>query len=281
MELYLILLGAGVISGILTLLFGFAGGFVVVPLVYHTIRWSEPVNSLAHQMAFKSAVATSLLFMVLNAGLATYRQYQQGKIHTQYLFPLAYWIGLGAIVGTVVSQYLSADLLKWCFVLYLCVTIFDCIQRQIKGSQPAPITPSSKKYTSHLDQKKQSFIGILMGSIAAALGVGGSVMTVPFFRRKGLDMSSAVALANPLSVPVALAGCITLVIHQFFHAEDLGGHFLGYFYYPALLCLFCGGYFGLKITMPWSTRLSSQSHERGYIVLLCLVLCSIFLPAIG
>ena len=66
MELYLILLGAGVISGIFTLLFGFAGGFVVVPLVYHTIRWSEPTNSLAHQMAFKSAVATSLLFMLLN-----------------------------------------------------------------------------------------------------------------------------------------------------------------------------------------------------------------------
>lgn len=280
MELYFILLGAGVISGILTLLFGFAGGFVVVPLVYHTIRWSEPTNSLAHNMAFKSAVATSLLFMALNAGLATYRQYQQGKIQTQFLFPLAYWIGFGAILGTVAAQYLSADLLKWLFVLYLCVTIFDCIQRQIKTSQTVSKPAYSKKHSNHLDPKKQSFAGLLIGSIAAALGVGGSVMTVPLFRRKGLDMSSAVALANPLSVPVALAGCITLILSQLFHTEHLGGHFWGYFYYPALLCLFVGGYAGLKIAAPWSGRLSNQLHERGYIVLLCLVLCSIFLPTI-
>lgn len=280
MELYLILLIAGVISGILTLLFGFAGGFVVVPLVYHTIRWSEPVNSLAYQMAFKSAVATSLLFMVMNTGLATYRQYQQGKIQTQYLFPLAYWIGFGAIVGTVLSQYLSAEHLKWFFILYLGITIIDCVKRQMGAAQFAHSTQSKTVSNNTFSQKKQSIVGILIGGIAAALGVGGSVMTVPLFRRQGLDMSHSVALANPLSVPVALAGCLTLFSSYLIHPQNLGVHFWGYFYYPALLCLLIGGYIGLKIASPLGGKLSNQLHERGYIFLLCLVLLSIFMPSV-
>ncbi len=88
MELYFILLGAGILSGILTILFGFAGGFVVVPLVYSTIRLHEVSDSLAYTMAFKSAVATSLLLMVINSGLASYQQFKRGNIQRKYLFRL-------------------------------------------------------------------------------------------------------------------------------------------------------------------------------------------------
>ena len=52
MELYLILLVAGFVSGILTILFGFAGGFVVVPLVYSTICMQYPIHSTAYDLAF-------------------------------------------------------------------------------------------------------------------------------------------------------------------------------------------------------------------------------------
>ena len=40
--------------------------------------------------------------------------------------------------------------------------------------------------------------------VASFLGVGGSVMTVPLLRRRGLPMVEAAAMANPLSLPVAV-----------------------------------------------------------------------------
>ncbi|MFW1981814.1 sulfite exporter TauE/SafE family protein [Acinetobacter guillouiae] len=269
MELYLILLVAGFVSGILTILFGFAGGFVVVPLVYSTIRMQYPIHSTAYDLAFKSAVASSLLLMVINSGLATYQQYKLRKIHKQYLFPIAYWIAAGAILGTLLALNISSHVLKWSFALYLCFTIFDCLIRQFK--QPH----SNPQAIRLLTKTEQGLGGIFIGGIASALGVGGSVMTVPLFRRCGLDMSSAVALANPLSMPVAIAGCITLIIGQIIQPQHLGTHFVGYFYYPALIALIIGGFLGMKLAIQWTGKLSNQTHEQGYILLLTLVLISI------
>ncbi|WHP06478.1 MULTISPECIES: sulfite exporter TauE/SafE family protein [Acinetobacter] len=271
MELYLILLFSGLISGILTILFGFGGGFIVVPLVYATIRLHATADSLAYSMAFKSAVATSLLLMILNSGLATYQQYRRGLIQKQYLFPIAYWIGAGAILGTFISLHTPPVLLKWAFISYLCMTILDCLVRQLRKPKP------HHSSTRLLNTKEQSLGGFLIGSVASALGVGGSVMTVPLFRRCGLQMSTSVALANPLSMPVALAGCFTFVMSQIIQTQNLGEYFIGYFYYPALICLIIGGVLGMKIAVLWSGILSDQIHEWGYITLLIIVMVSIFI----
>lgn len=269
MELYLLLLAAGCLSGVLTILFGFAGGFVVVPLVYASIRFHAVAGTMAYELAFKSAIATSLLLMIINSAMASYQQYKRGKIRWPYIFPLAYWIATGAVLGTFGSFYLSANFLKWAFVVYLAITIVDCVLRQIKHN------PKSTNNVRLLRSKEQSIGGIVIGAVAAALGVGGSVMTVPLFRRCGLDMSSSVALANPLSMPLAIAGASTFIIGYLLQPLDLGTHFIAYFYYPALLCLVIGGYIGMKLAGPWSNKLSNQTHERGYIVLLTLVLLSI------
>ncbi|NEB60925.1 TSUP family transporter, partial [Streptomyces diastaticus] len=47
-------------------------------------------------------------------------------------------------------------------------------------------------------------VGAPVGAVAAFLGVGGSVMTVPAMRRAGHTMHVATALANPLTLAIAL-----------------------------------------------------------------------------
>ncbi|MGW9211440.1 TSUP family transporter [Embleya sp. NPDC055664] len=53
-----------------------------------------------------------------------------------------------------------------------------------------------------------TFGGAGIGAVAACRGVGGSVMTVPLLRRRGLPMADAAAMANPLSLPVAMVASI-------------------------------------------------------------------------
>lgn len=270
MELYFILFSAGIMSGFLTVLFGFGGGFIVVPLVYQGIRWHTAPELLSYQFAFKSAIATSLLLMVFNAGLTSYKQHQQGRLQYRYIFPMAYWVAIGAMLGGGLSVVLSATVLKWAFFLYVFVTLIDCLLRQ--HHRRSVMTNARQKPLKPLQQR---LAGTLIGTIAAALGVGGSVLTVPLFRRCGIAMTDAVALANPLSLVVAVAGTLSCCAAYLRAPLDLGPHFIGYFYYPAVLCLISGGFMGIKLMLPWVTKISQQTHERAYMILLALVLCSV------
>ncbi len=85
----LIIALAGLITGMTTVLFGFGGGFVVVPFVYQLFL-RQP--SLADH-ALHCAVATSTAVMVFNAGWATYKHYRAGNLSASLLLPLCSFIG--------------------------------------------------------------------------------------------------------------------------------------------------------------------------------------------
>ncbi len=67
MTVILLVLFTGFLTGITTLVFGFGGGFVVVPFVYHVVSSS---GDHADQ-AMHIAVATSAAVMILNASYAS------------------------------------------------------------------------------------------------------------------------------------------------------------------------------------------------------------------
>jgi uncharacterized membrane protein YfcA len=270
MELYLLLMLAGMASGVLTILFGFGGGFVVVPLVFYCIRSTYPIATAAYALAFKSAIATSLLLMIFNAGWASWQQARQGKISRGDVVPMAYWIALGALLGGSLAVRLPAIWLKWAFVSYVLLSLLDAVLRQLK-TVPLPSAQTA------LSSRQQGAAGLVIGTLAASLGVGGSVLTVPLFCRRGLSMASAVALANPLSLPVALVGALTLTLAYVIAPQPLGQHFYGYFYVPAVVSLLMGGWIGMQLTRPWVGRISNRVHARGYILLLTLVLLSVVL----
>ena len=69
---------AGFTTGITTVLFGFGGGFVVVPFVYQLmLRQPELTENAMHV-----AVATSTAVMIFNAGWISYRNWRAGKLAT-------------------------------------------------------------------------------------------------------------------------------------------------------------------------------------------------------
>lgn len=114
--------------------------------------------------------------------------------------------------------------------------------------------------------------GTLIGMIAAMLGVGGSVMTVPLLRRHGHAMRECISAANPLSLPVALCGTVTYAIsgwqnldrRRFYQPENFG---------PLLLTGWAGIVFSRR-TIP---AVPDVWHARIYVMLLCLVLMAMLL----
>lgn len=270
MLVYLVLAIFGCLSGVTAVLFGFGGGFVIVPVLYRCLGAFHPEAAPVAQSAMQIAVATSTCVMIVNAMVATRRHHLAGNVPWPLLFPLIAYVGAGAALGAVLGAHAAGEAIRWAFVLYVAATLADCVLRRgfmalrEEGSSAVPLT-----------HRVQALAGTAIGALATFLGVGGSVMTVPLLRRRGLPMRQAVAAANPLSVPVAVVG--SAVYAAMPPAAALPGRFVGYIDLAAFAVLAGGAWVGIRMAAPWLPRISDTAHTRGYVALLALSLLAMAL----
>jgi uncharacterized membrane protein YfcA len=266
---YLLLALFGCMTGITAVLFGFGGGFVVVPLLYRMLMANHGADNPIGQSAMHIAVATSTCVMIVNALVATGKHHRAGNLIRQYLWPLGGFIGLGAVVGAVAAMWVSGEVIRYAFIAYLGVAIVDCLFRRGFLRHTDNVIPR------RLGRAEESGGGVGIGAIATFLGVGGSVMTVPLLRRCGLSMSQATSMANPLSLPVALAGTLTYMAMAGFTEFDLGAWFIGYVDLLAFAVLTMGSMMGIRLATPWIGRIPDELHAWVYIGLLIIVMLGI------
>ncbi|WP_223528250.1 sulfite exporter TauE/SafE family protein [Pseudomonas sp. BF-B-26] len=271
MFFYLLLALFGCMTGVTAVLFGFGGGFVVVPLLYRMLMTRQGTDDPVSQSAMHIAVATSTCVMIVNAAIATGKHRRAGNLIRHYLWPLGGFIGVGAVVGAVAAMWASGEVIRYAFIAYLGVTIADCLLRR------GFLTASDTAIPRRLGRAEVSGGGVGIGTIATFLGVGGSVMTVPLLRRCGLSMSQATSMANPLSLPVALAGTLTYMAMAGFTEFDLGPWFVGYVDVLAFAVLTVGSLVGIRLATPWIGRTPDRMHARVYVGLLVLVMISLCL----
>lgn len=268
---YILLTLFGCLTGITAVLFGFGGGFVVVPLLYRLLSTSHGTDDPIGQSAMHIAVATSTCVMIVNALIATDKHRRAGNLIRHYLWPLGSFIALGAILGAIAAVWVSGEVIRYAFIAYLGVTIIDCLLRRGFLTQSEGVIPR------RLSRTETSGGGVGIGAIATFLGVGGSVMTVPLLRRCGLSMSQATSMANPLSVPVAVAGTLTYMALAMFSQAELGAWFVGYVDLLAFAVLTLGSLVGIRLATPWIGRIADRVHAWVYIGLLIIVLLFISL----
>lgn len=263
---YLLLTLFGCLTGITAVLFGFGGGFVVVPLLYRMLTASHGADDPIGQSAMHIAVATSTCVMIVNALIATDKHRRVGNLIRDYLWPLGGFIGLGAILGAIAAVWVSGEVIRYAFIAYLGVTIVDCLLRRGFLTHAKDVVPR------RLGRMETSGGGVGIGAIATFLGVGGSVMTVPLLRRSGLSMSQATSMANPLSVPVAVAGTLTYMALAGLSETDLGPWFIGYVDLLAFALLTVGSLMGIRLATRWIGRIPDRVHAWGYVGLLIVVM---------
>ncbi|MEV0849411.1 sulfite exporter TauE/SafE family protein [Streptomyces sp. NPDC049954] len=185
------LLGIGLLTGLTTVLFGFGGGFVTVPVVV----WAD---SALGADAMRVATATSALVMVVNAGFATAVTPRRTLAALRGSAPLVLLLAAGASAGALAAGLTPPGPAHWAFVAYTALTLTDVLLR------PGFLRPPDDPATTTAPRPLPTVSGAPIGALAAFLGVGGSVMTVPAMRRAGHLMRVATALANPLTLAISL-----------------------------------------------------------------------------
>lgn len=256
-----VLVVVGVLTGLTTVVFGFGGGFVTVPVIV----W---VDAAAGPAAATVAVATSSLVMVVNAAVATAATPRPVLRRLRGTAPLLVLLGIGGLGGAAAACSAPARLVHWGFVVYLAVTVVDGLARP-GFLRPAPAAAAAAGRRAFAVPAAS---GLPIGAVAAFLGVGGSVMTVPLLRRSGLPMGVTAALANPLTACISAPACAvflatdhgadTRALVSAFGSVDLGA--------AALLLL--GALPVVVLLRRRPPRIADRLHVGGYLILLCLVL---------
>lgn len=259
-----ILLSLGMLCGLMNILIGFGGGFFVVPSLCFLLPHLVQVSPDA---IIKLSIGTSLLVMLLNTTSVVFRFHRENKIQWErgnsYLLP----ISIGALSTLSLVHELSSSMLKISFVAYLGITIilnfrrfiFSNIHNEQNDWRPSTIW----KY----------IFGILTGASASLLGVGGSVLTVPHFRKQGLHMQHAVPLATLLTWPLSLLGAASYMIIGWHDPvmQDLPFSF-GYVYIPAVCAIFLGTQVILPYSVNLAGRIDSRTYDKAYMLMLIVVL---------
>lgn len=241
---FTVLFGLGILSGVTTALFGFGGGFVTVPVIY------------AVTGAMHVAVGTSAAVMLVNSLIATVTVVRADRLRCRYVWPLGGFVALGAGLGALAATRVADGLLHALFAAYLGLTIVDSVLRRgfLAGGAPRP-----------LGRGTASAGGAGIGAVAAFLGVGGSVLTVPLLRRHGLPMSDATALANPLSLPVAAVATAVYLLAPGPSAIDP----------VAAGLLLAGSLPTIAALRRWPPAIPDRAHAVAYLVLLGAALVAV------
>lgn len=255
----LILLAFGALTGVTTVLFGFGGGFVTVPVVYAASALRPEVTDPMHV-----AVASSAAVMVVNSLSATVAFRKSGRLRTEYIRPLIGPVAVGAALGAVAAGQVDDGIVRILFVLYLVVTILDSLLRQGFLTPPEP--------RDRLGPNGVRTVGIGIGAVASFLGVGGSVMTVPMMRRGGVPIADAAASANPLSLPVAVvATAVYAAASGHISASDLSAGRVGAVDLLAVCALLAGSLPAIVLSRRLVGAIPDRVHAGAYIALLCVV----------
>lgn len=250
----------GIIIGILSSMFGFGGGFVVVPILFAFLPDSIPSEYLMH-----TAIGTSLAVMIINSFNSTYNHAKKGNVTWPVFKMFVGYIAIGSLIGGVLAVYIDSDFLRFAFIGLL---IYVLITNLFKKS----FTNEIEEQTFSLPkQRSASVIGIGIGFISTLLGIGGSTMTIPYLRNRGMRMIHAVALATPLGLPIAIVGAFTYLITGI-QIDIMPSSTLGFIYLPALIGFTIGGFIGVPFGRSWAQKLSDTVFSKIYLILLFIVI---------
>ncbi|MFD4260392.1 TSUP family transporter [Streptomyces sp. NPDC058534] len=177
--------------------------------------------------------------------------------------PLLLLLAAGSSAGALAARVAPAALIRWAFVAYVALTVVALLLRPGFLRPRAP----SEAAADGVPRPLPAVVGAPVGAVAAFLGVGGSVLTVPAMRRAGHSMRVATAPANPLTLAIALPAAAVFLAG----AQGLAGapaHLVGLVDLRAAAGLLLGALPVIAVLRRRPPRIPDRAHAWTYVALL-------------
>lgn len=183
-------LAIGLAAGLLSGLFGVGGGTVIVPLLVLLLHFDQ-----------RLAAGTSLAAIVPTATVGVISYAVSGSVAWIPAIILAAGAVVGAQIGTWMLPRLSQTVLRWGFVTFLVIVIVSLFV--VIPSRDAVLE------LTWITVPGLIVVGLITGTLAGLLGVGGGVIVVPALMLL-FGTSDLIAKGTSLlmMIPTAVSGTI-------------------------------------------------------------------------
>ncbi|NLH81870.1 MAG: sulfite exporter TauE/SafE family protein [Phyllobacteriaceae bacterium] len=195
--LAVVLLGAGVVSGLLAGLFGVGGGAVMVPVLYQLFGIIGVPDALKMQLA----VGTSLAVIIPTSIRSFTTHRRKGAVDEALLKAWAIPVIVGVLAGSWLASFAPPAVFKLVFVFVAWATAIKLGfgKESWKLADDIPAEPG------------RSIIGGVTGLLSALMGIGGGsiINLVMSFCNRPIHQS--VATASGIGVLISIPGAIGYV----------------------------------------------------------------------
>jgi uncharacterized protein len=196
-ELALLLVGAGALSGFLAGVFGIGGGAVLVPVFYECFR----LAGVPLEVRMPLCVGTSLAVIIPISIRSARAHYLRGAVDMEVLKAWSWTIMLGVVAGSVIARYAPEQLFKYVFVV-------------VAWSASARLLLAREKWKLG-DEMPKGFVmrayGFGIGLLATLMGVAGGLFSNLLMTFYGRPIHQAVATSAALGVLVSIPGALGYV----------------------------------------------------------------------
>jgi uncharacterized protein len=194
LELALLLVGAGALSGFLAGVFGIGGGAVLVPVFYECFR----LAGVPLEVRMPLCVGTSLAVIIPTSIRSARAHYLRGAVDMDVLKAWSWAIVLGVVAGSVIARYAPERLFKYVFVA-------------VAWSAAARLLLARETWKLG-DEMPKGFLmrayGFVVGLLATLMGVGGGLFSNLLMTFYGRPIHQAIATSAALAVLVSIPGAI-------------------------------------------------------------------------
>jgi uncharacterized membrane protein YfcA len=233
-ELALLLVAVGALSGFLAGVFGIGGGAILVPVFYECFR----LAGVPLEVRMPLCVGTSLAIIIPTSIRSFRAHYARGAVDMEILKQWWLPIVIGVVAGSVTARYAPERLFKIVFVMvaWSAAARLLLARDNWKFGDDVPQGPLMKLY------------GFFVGLLSTLMGVGGGLFANLLMTFYGRPIHQAVATSSALAVLISIPGAIGYV----YAGWPAAGNFPGV---TALQLPFALGYvslIGAVLVMPTS-----------------------------
>jgi len=196
-ELGLLLIATGALSGFLAGLFGIGGGAVLVPVFYECFR----LAGVPLEVRMPLCIGTSLAVIIPTSIRSFRAHYLRGAVDMEIL--RSWWITIliGVIVGSVTARYAPERLFKYVFVA-------------VAWSATLRLWFAREGWKLGDEMPKGSLMkvfGFFVGLLSTLMGVGGGLFSNLLMTFYGRPIHQAVATSSALAVLISIPGALGYV----------------------------------------------------------------------
>jgi len=194
LELALLLVAVGALSGFLAGLFGIGGGAILVPVFYECFR----LAGVPLEVRMPLCIGTSLA-IIIPTSVRSYRaHYARGAVDMETL--KAWWLPvlIGVVAATVTARYAPERLFKFVFVgmAWSAAARLLLARQTWKFGEDLPKGLLMKSY------------GFLIGILSTLMGIGGGLVSNLLMTFYGRPIHQAVATSSALAVLISIPGTL-------------------------------------------------------------------------